>query len=50
MKRLSAGLLAALLAGVALAPYAAPLVGSTDIQSPLPSDDDKDKEKDKKDG
>jgi hypothetical protein len=48
MKALFAVVLAAMLAAMAIFAHAAPLPQSTDIQAPLPSDDDKDKEKDKK--
>jgi hypothetical protein len=47
MKALFATLFATMLAAMAVWTYAAPLSPSTDIQSPLPSDEDKDKDKDK---
>ena len=52
MKTLFASLLAALLTGMAVMAHAAPLGSSTDIQAPLPDDQDKkeDKKEDKKDG
>jgi hypothetical protein len=51
MKALSATVLAALLGVMALSAYAAPLLQSTalstPVQAPLPADDDTDKDKDK---